>query len=274
MAIKLGYDGVALNRTLTGRTLPSDIGKMKEIDLQQGPAQYVAHLRMRAEDRQFKQISRLTFHLEDPSQVHSLHNSNQILANYDLIAVRPSTETLLRQSADSLEIDIISLDLSGRLPFALRIKLITVALQRGIMFEICYSAALRDVSARRYLMKNATDLVRVTKGKNIIISSDARNALEFRGPYDVMNLSCLFGMDLALSKQTLSTNCRAAILHGEARKTGKAVFAIQPLQNLDALEEWKVPAYHKKEEPTEKPTEKSKRRKNKRKRQSSSTVPT
>jgi len=139
------------------------------------------------------------------------------------------------------------------------------------MFEICYSAALRDASARRYLMNNATDLVRITKGKNIILSSEARHALELRGPYDVMNLSCLFGIDLALSKQTISSNCRAAILHGEARKTGQAVFAIQPLHNLDALEKWKAPPEPKiieqpKEKPKEKPSEKTTKR-GKRKRQ-------
>ena len=45
-----------------------------------------------------------------------------------------------------------------------------------------------DQNARRHLITNAAALVRITKGKNIILSSDAKNAMELRGPYDVINL--------------------------------------------------------------------------------------
>lgn len=109
-----------------------------------------------------------------------------------------------------------------------------------------------DASNRRNLITNALNLVRVTKGKNIILSSAARRAIELRGPHDVINLydlviiisssifdstarvsypqsvsnsqlfarcfsrhrSCLFGIATDVAKNTLSANCYSVIMHG------------------------------------------------------------
>lgn len=45
-----------------------------------------------------------------------------------------------------------------------------------------------DSASRRQLISNAQSLVRVTRGKNIIITSEAQRAMELRGPYDIVNL--------------------------------------------------------------------------------------
>jgi RNase P/RNase MRP subunit p30 len=47
---------------------------------------------------------------------------------------------------------------------------------------------LLDAASRRQLISNAQNLVRVTRGKNIIITSEAQKAMELRGPYDIVNL--------------------------------------------------------------------------------------
>jgi ribonuclease P/MRP protein subunit RPP1 len=73
-----------------------------------------------------------------------------------------------------LEVDIITFDFSRKLPFYLKLPPVGVAIERGIFFEICYSPSLRDMSSRRFLVSNALQLVRATKGKNIIISSEVR----------------------------------------------------------------------------------------------------
>ena len=124
------------------------------------------------------------------------------------------------QACASLQVDIISLDLSHRLPFRLRPKVLAPAVQRGVMFEISYACCLRDETSRRLLFSNATALARATRGQNIIVSSGARTAFELRSPYDAMNLSALFGLPerhakasaymLALLSQALAvcTCCR------------------------------------------------------------------
>lgn len=38
------------------------------------------------------------------------------------------------------------------------------------------------------MISNSMNLVRATKGRNIILTSEARRVLDLRGPYDVMNL--------------------------------------------------------------------------------------
>ena len=71
-----------------------------------------------------------------------------------------------------------------------------MAISRGLMFEINYSDAIRDSTARKNMIANAFQLMRVTKGKNIIISSNARDILELRGSFDVLNLYQFFNVDV------------------------------------------------------------------------------
>ncbi|ORX80935.1 PHP domain-like protein, partial [Anaeromyces robustus] len=138
---------------------------------------------------------------------------NETISSYDIIAVQPQNEKIFQVACSVLDIDIISLDFSTRLPFYLKLPMVNLAIERGIHFEISYGASLRDISARKHLISNAANLVRVTRGKNIIISSEAQKALEIRGPYDVINLSSIFGLNQALAKNCLTRNCRNVILH-------------------------------------------------------------
>jgi ribonuclease P/MRP protein subunit RPP1 len=48
--------------------------------------------------------------------------------------------------------------------------------------------ACADAAARRNVIANALAVVRVTKGRNLLLSSGATKALELRGPYDAANL--------------------------------------------------------------------------------------
>lgn len=42
--------------------------------------------------------------------------------------------------------------------------------------------------ARRNIIAGARELIRVTNGKGIILSSEVKNAMEMRGPLDLCNL--------------------------------------------------------------------------------------
>ncbi|WFD42496.1 ribonuclease P [Malassezia psittaci] len=156
------------------------------------------------------QYSRLTIVLDKDNLVNSgtglvSANSNALLA-YDFLSVMPLTETAFQHACITLSelkpfsIDIISLDLASapRLPFHLRRSTVGAALANGVVFEICYGPALetsnvsndiRDPSTlRRNFFSNTRDLLRITNGKGVILSSGAREAFGLRGPYDVMNL--------------------------------------------------------------------------------------
>lgn len=45
-----------------------------------------------------------------------------------------------------------------------------------------------DTSSRKHLIANVLNLIRVSKGKNLILTSGATTPLEMRGAYDMANL--------------------------------------------------------------------------------------
>eukprot|EP00842_Homolaphlyctis_polyrhiza_P001120 jgi/Hompol1/2008/HPOL_004985-RA len=187
----------------------------------------------------FDIFTRLSIVLDNPAQNYSFTSSSAI-SSYDIIAVTPTTEKLFQTACQTLEVDIISLDMSARLAFPIRTATLNAAVQRGVYFEICYSASIRNEAARRQLISNAALLVRNVKGKNIIISSQARAAFEFRAPFDVMNLNhgwhfafsaSLFGLNHSLAKAALSINARSVILH-----SGTSAAALETYRGVLTLE--------------------------------------
>ena len=154
-------------------------------------------------------LTRLTLHIHDPSQNHRLA---QLQSAYNLIALRPTTEKALGLCCTSLECDLISLDFSVRLGYPLKFKTAASAIRRGIRFEICYSPGITSGSdARRNLISGATALIRATRGRGIIISSEARSALGLRGPWDVVNLAVVWGINQERGKEAVCEEARKVI---------------------------------------------------------------
>ena len=58
------------------------------------------------------------------------------------------------ETCSSFEIDIITLDLSNRLPFSLKFGPVNLALQRGLFFEITYAPTLRCTCTLPLSQKN------------------------------------------------------------------------------------------------------------------------
>ncbi|KIW65599.1 hypothetical protein PV04_07844 [Phialophora macrospora] len=148
-------------------------------------------------------LTRLTLTISDATQNHRL---TQFSPAYNLLALRPTTEKTLQLCCTSLECDLISLDLSQRLTYNIKFKTVSSALQRGIRFEICYAPAIQasgNSEARRNLISGATQLIRATRGRGIVLSSEARNALGVRGAHDVINLAQIWGLGQERGKEAL-----------------------------------------------------------------------
>lgn len=77
------------------------------------------------------------------------------------------------------------------------------AISRGVKIELCYSQALlsTDATAKRNLISNATQLIRVSRGRGLIISSEAKSALGVRAPSDVINLASIWGLGAGMPSQ-------------------------------------------------------------------------
>ena len=137
---------------------------------------------------------------------------------------------------NSPDIDILSLDISQRLPFPLRHGLFTNLIARGVAIEICYAAGIGDTAARRNIISNATGLIRATRGRGIIISSEGKRAADLRGPFDVINLATFWGL-----KQEFGLgDGKKVILHSEARRLtykGAVQVVTQEIKDLEKAEE-------------------------------------
>ena len=149
----------------------------------------------------FVQLSRLTvtvtggsrdaydaFNVKDPAV-------KSVLMSYDIIACQPSTPEAMIEAAKSGNVDIIDLDMAGgKAPFLLTQADVESVLSRGVVFEIPYAPCIRDASCRRSVASNASALLRLCRGKGVIITSSARTTLEVRAPRDVTAIAELWGM--------------------------------------------------------------------------------
>ncbi|KAJ3365424.1 Ribonuclease P protein subunit p30 [Allomyces javanicus] len=240
--VALGYHVVAFNQVVQGKVPINLTNNVELVDPVEWKSDAQLIMTARGQGKQqIKQLSRVTVVLEDPSQVSSLSTAASNLNQFDLLAVCPTSEKLWSACCQTVECDIISLDLSQRLPFHFKHSMVGEAVRRGIMIEIAYSAAFKDNTAKRNLIANATNLMRVCKGRNIILSSGAKTVLETRGPLDVVNLGCLLGMNQDDAKHAISTNCRAALIHAETRrKTFRAAVTFEPVGDVPAESSWTV----------------------------------
>ena len=72
-----------------------------------------------------------------------------------------------------------------------------------------------DPVARRNLIQNATAIIRATRGRGLVISSEARDALGCRGPADIVNLACIWGLGSEVGHEAVSKEARRCV--GAAR---------------------------------------------------------
>ena len=201
-AIELGYDGYALDQVVEAKnlkTLKPLASKATNIITNDSEA-------IDAHDDAPKRCSRITVVLENIS------NLQLSQLDYDIIAVQPTSEKAFIACCSNSDIDLISLEFDSRLPFYIKSSSVSLAISKGIYFEISYAAAISDLNARKSLAINSKNLIRATKGKNIIISSNAQNAMQLRSPNDLMNLYSLFGLNPDKAKAALSKTCRSLLL--------------------------------------------------------------
>ncbi|KAG7507474.1 ribonuclease P protein subunit p30 [Solea senegalensis] len=170
--------------------------------------------------RPIRVLNRLTLVMSDSFHFRSTAPEYRC---FDLLAVQPTTEKLFHAACMVYDIDIICVSVTERLPFFFKRAPVNGAIDRGVVFEVSYSAAIRDSTMRRYTIANAISLIECCKGKSVMVSSAAEKALELRGPYDVTNLSLLFGLSDKDCKEAVSSTCRSVLLHGETRKTASGI---------------------------------------------------
>ncbi|PVU95816.1 hypothetical protein BB561_001587 [Smittium simulii] len=168
----------------------------------------------------FTVLRRLTVKISDSSQNYSLTTKNKVLSSYDIVSVCPETEkAFLTACSGSYEaVDIISLDIKAKIPYHLKSKSLSQAISNGIFFELPYAPAIINSSFRRFWLSNAATIAKSTRGKNLLLSSDADNYFDLRSPYDAAMLLSITGLNLGLAKQAISAAPRLCLFASDSRK--------------------------------------------------------
>jgi ribonuclease P/MRP protein subunit RPP1 len=97
------------------------------------------------------------------------------------------------------------------------------AVQRGVRFEVCYSQALGEGAGAREranFIGNVQALVRATKGRGVVIASEARGVLGLRGPADVVNLMAVWGLGPEKGFAGLGEGARAVVVNEGIKRRG------------------------------------------------------
>lgn len=112
------------------------------------------------------------------------------------------------------------------------------AVSRGVRFEICYSQALTaDPRGRANFISNATNLIRATRGRGIIISSEAKSAFGLRAPADIVNLFNVWGLQSEKAMEGLRTIPRSVVVNEGMKRDGfRGVINIVQVIKKDAVE--------------------------------------
>ncbi|KAJ2847703.1 RNA-binding RNA processing protein rpp1 [Coemansia brasiliensis] len=229
-ARELGYSIVALNQTIHGRLMPEHLQIWQSVP--QFANSQLSWTSVRVADTkdgiprgEIRVLRRLTAVISDATQGHSL--SGALASEYDLVAVRPTSEkTLLAACNGTWEaVDMVALDMGSRWGFLAKQKIVAQALALGVSFEVAYQPALE--SARQQWVCNTSNIVRVTRGRGMVWTSGARQPLELRTPYDIANLGDALQLNGDLSKRAISANARAVLIHAFTRTgTLRAVASI------------------------------------------------
>ncbi|KAF3057334.1 putative ribonuclease P protein subunit 3 [Daldinia childiae] len=215
---QLGYNVVALNHNLDA-PLPSQISNSIPPFAPQTSS-------FQPENRQQPIptiLRRLTVNFSDPSQNQQLPKAAQA---YDILALRPQTEKAFQAACltvSTTEVSIISLDLTVRLPFHLRPKPCMAAVARGLRFEIAYGQTLRpgaDDRARATFAGNVIQLVRATRGRGLIVSSEAADTMALRAPVDIVNLLAVWGLPTDKGMEALGVNPRGVVVNEGIKRSG------------------------------------------------------
>lgn len=174
-------------------------------------------------------LRRLTVALSDTRQLHELSQLSHAMLQFDLVALRPTDEKTMRSACCEFDaVDIVALALSERLPFAFKHSTISVAIHRGVYFEIDVAPLFRsDADARRNTLAQAVALVRATHGRNIIITCSAVSINELRTAPDLINLGRVLGLTQAQATAALTHGAARCVQRGRFRCTTRSLGVVE-----------------------------------------------
>ncbi|KRY91412.1 Ribonuclease P protein subunit p30 [Trichinella pseudospiralis] len=163
-------------------------------------------------------FSRLTLVVNSVERLQELL-SNKLISSYDIIAVCPLNETTFDVAASDPRVHLITTDVTVDNFSIFEGNRLNEAVRNGKYIEISYMPAIMDTSIRKEVFTCGRKIFRTVGEKGIILTSRATRPMEMRAPYDVINISHLFGMKTNESRATLTVNPQQLLLAVENNKS-------------------------------------------------------
>lgn len=164
-------------------------------------------------------LRRATLVLADPAALN--YRLPALAAAYDVLAVRPLTEKAFNHACLALDVPLVSLDLTAHFPFHFRPRPCMAAVARGVRFELPYAQLLAaDPRGRANFIANLSALVRATRGRGLVVSSEAASALALRAPADVVNLLAVWGLAPERALEGLRSVPRSILVNEAIKRNG------------------------------------------------------
>ncbi|KAG2219649.1 hypothetical protein INT45_012350, partial [Circinella minor] len=162
-------------------------------------------------------LTRVTIDAEDTKKNYQMVLTNVANQSVDILAVRPLTLDVSKHACQNYDVDIISINCAVKrvIPNHAAAQ---VAITRGVFFEICYAQSFHT-KERALFFTNVKRIVEVTRGNNLIFSSEALRALDIRQPADLRMLGLLFGLRRDQIEAAVGHNYQRLLLKAETRKS-------------------------------------------------------
>ncbi|KAK9879708.1 hypothetical protein WA026_006768 [Henosepilachna vigintioctopunctata] len=171
-------------------------------------------------------LKRLTVKYSSSDSFYKFLKSSNI-KKYDILALLPTTMPALMFACSNIEADILTFDPEIRSPLRINRKIYNQLMNKGYYFEILYSPTIEDHTKRQNTIHVSHLYHTFGKSRNIIISSGATSPFYVRGPYDIINLGAIFGLNEQQSKDAVthcaSNLCKKAV----GRCHGKSVMFVE-----------------------------------------------
>ncbi|EDL41764.1 ribonuclease P/MRP 30 subunit (human), isoform CRA_a [Mus musculus] len=143
-AAHLGYSVVAINHIVDFKE------KKREIEKPIAVSELFTTLPIvQGKSRPIKILTRLTIIVTDPAHCNVLRATSSRVRLYDIVAVFPKTEKLFHVACTHLDVDLVCITVTEKLPFYFKRPPVNVAIERGLGFELVYGPAIRDATMRR-----------------------------------------------------------------------------------------------------------------------------
>ena len=237
-ALSCGFQTVAHNRIIDQNDLvPKNAPKKAKLDLEP--------LKIDLSEKDYPDLllggkkpvilSRLTIRFHNNDFIPLV---GETVKNYDLIAILPESTLALQNLLKSgFKADILCFDPEDIKSVKWTRKLYNECISRNMLLEIPYSPCIRDATMRRRIVAQAQNYHAVGKSKGIFLSSAALNPLDIRGPHDVANLGCIFGLNEQQSKDAVKKIPIECVQNASGRRLGPNRALIQlkqdAMENLD-----------------------------------------